>query len=41
MDTARRKAHVVLDGTLIAIDRVGVRAKADRPYYSGNTSGTG
>ena len=34
MDTARRKAYVVLDGTLIHIDRVGMRAKADRPYYS-------
>ena len=35
MDTARRKAYVVLDGTLIAIDRVGMRTKSDRPYYSG------
>jgi hypothetical protein len=35
MDTARRKAYVELDGTLIATDRVGMRAKADRPYYSG------
>jgi hypothetical protein len=26
---------VVLDGTLISIDLVGMRAKADRPYYSG------
>jgi hypothetical protein len=35
MDLARRKAYVVLDGTLISIDRVGMRARADRPYYSG------
>ena len=35
VQAARRKAYVVLDGTLIAIDRVGMRAKADRPYYSG------
>ena len=35
MQAARRKAYVVLDGTLISIDRVGMRAKTDRPYYSG------
>ena len=35
VQAARRKAYVVLDGTLISIDRVGMRAKADRPYYSG------
>lgn len=35
MDAARRKAYVVLDGTLISIDRVGMRTGADRPYYSG------
>lgn len=34
------RPYVVLDGTLIAIDRVGMRTGADRPYYSGNTSGT-
>jgi hypothetical protein len=33
VQTARRKAYVVLDGTLIAIDRVGVRAKTDRLTY--------
>lgn len=32
---ARRKAYTVLDGTLIALDRVGMRTKTDRPYYSG------
>ncbi|MFJ8098763.1 transposase family protein [Streptomyces griseofuscus] len=31
MDTARRKAYVILDGTLFLIDRTA----ADRPYYSG------
>ena len=35
VQTARRKAYVVVDGALIAIDRVGMRTKADRPYYSG------
>jgi hypothetical protein len=35
VQTAQGKAYVVLDGTLISIDRVGMRAKADRPYYSG------
>jgi hypothetical protein len=35
VQTARRKAYVVLDGTLISIDRVGMRTGADRPYYSG------
>ncbi|MFE7812861.1 transposase family protein [Streptomyces sp. NPDC057433] len=31
MDTARRKAYVILDGTLLPIDRIA----ADRPYHSG------
>lgn len=31
MATARRKAFVILDGTLLLIDRIA----ADRPYYSG------
>ncbi|GAA3296358.1 hypothetical protein GCM10020295_25960 [Streptomyces cinereospinus] len=31
MDTVRRKAYVILDGTLLLIDRIA----ADRPYYSG------
>ncbi|MFE3526785.1 transposase family protein [Streptomyces sp. NPDC059161] len=31
MDTAHRKAYVILDGTLLLIDRTA----ADRPYYSG------
>ena len=32
---AAGKAYVILDGTLLAIDRVGMRAKTDRLYYSG------
>jgi hypothetical protein len=32
---AGQKAYAILDGTLLAIDRVGMRSKADRPYYSG------
>ena len=31
METVRRKAYVILDGTLLLIDRIA----ADRPYYSG------
>lgn len=31
MDTARRKAYEILDGTLLLADRIA----ADRPYYSG------
>jgi hypothetical protein len=32
---AAAKAFVVLDGTLLHIDRVGMTAGQDRPYYSG------
>ena len=32
---AARKAFVVLDGTLLRIDRVGMAGGHDRPYYSG------
>ena len=35
--TGAGRAYVVLDGTLIAIDRVA----ADRPFYSESTAGTG
>ena len=35
IDVARRKAFVILDGTLLRIDRVGMGAGRDRPYYSG------
>ncbi len=31
MTTVRKKAYVILDGTLLPIDRIA----ADRPYYSG------
>jgi hypothetical protein len=33
--TARRKAFVILDGTLLRIDRVGMASGRDRSYYSG------
>lgn len=33
MQTAWRKAYAVLGGTLISIDRGGMRASAGRPYY--------
>jgi hypothetical protein len=32
---ARGKAYVILDGTLLRIDRVGMIGGRDRPYYSG------
>ncbi len=32
---ARRKAFVILDGTLLRIDRVGMTGGHDRAYYSG------
>jgi hypothetical protein len=32
---AATKAFVVLDGTLLRLDRVGMASGADRPYYSG------
>jgi hypothetical protein len=32
---AVRKAYVVLDGTLLRIDRVAMASKNDRPYFSG------
>lgn len=32
---AARKAYVVLDGTLLRIDRVAMASKNDRPFYSG------
>jgi hypothetical protein len=34
---AARKASVILDGTLLPLDRIA----ADRPYHSGGTAGTG
>ena len=35
LTTAQAKAFVILDGTLLAIDRVGMAGGRDRPYYSG------
>ncbi|CAA9433667.1 MAG: hypothetical protein AVDCRST_MAG66-3464 [uncultured Pseudonocardia sp.] len=41
IEVAARKAFVILDGTLLRINRVGMSSGRDRPYYSGNTSNTG
>ena len=35
IEVAAGKAYVILDGTLLRIDRVGMTAGADRPFYSG------
>ena len=35
IEVATRKAFVILDGTLLRIDRVGMASGRDRPYYSG------
>jgi hypothetical protein len=35
LDLARRKAFVILDGTLLSIDRVGMASGYDRAFYSG------
>jgi hypothetical protein len=35
IEVARGKAYVILDGSLLCIDRVGMVAKQDRPYYPG------
>lgn len=35
IEVARGKAHVILDGTLLRIDRVGMVGGRDRPFYSG------
>lgn len=35
LEVARRKAFVILDGTLLAIDRVGMASGRDRAFYSG------
>jgi hypothetical protein len=37
IEVARRNAFVILDGTLLHIDRVGMAAGRDRAFYSGNT----
>lgn len=35
LDVARRKAFVILDGTLLSIDRVGMASGCDRAFFSG------
>jgi len=35
LDVARRKAFVILDGTLISIDRIGMASGYDRAFFSG------
>lgn len=35
IEVARGKAHVILDGTLLRIDRVGMTGGRDRAFYSG------
>ena len=40
IDVARGKAFVILDGTLLRIDRVGMTGGRDRPYYSGKHRST-
>jgi hypothetical protein len=37
IEVARGKAFVILDGTLLRIDRVGMASGRDRAFYSGNT----
>jgi hypothetical protein len=35
VEVSRRKAFVIVDGTLLRIDRVGMTGGRDRPFYSG------
>ena len=35
IDVAKGKAYVILDGSLLRIDRVAMASRGDRPYYSG------
>ena len=35
IDVARGKAYVILDGSLLRIDRVAMASRGDRPFYSG------
>lgn len=35
IEVAREKAYVILDGTPLRIDRVGMTGGRDRPFYSG------
>lgn len=41
VQTAARKAYVVLDGTVVCIDRVFVASRRDGPYYSGKAHAHG
>jgi hypothetical protein len=41
IEGARGKAFVILDGTLLRIDRVGMASGRDRRFYSGCTRPTG
>ena len=41
IDVARGKAYVILDGSLLRIDRVAMASGGDRPYYSGKQRPTG
>jgi hypothetical protein len=41
LSVAAGKAYVVLDGTLLRIDRVAMASKNDRPYYSGKQKAHG
>jgi DDE superfamily endonuclease len=40
LDVARRKAFVILDGTLLSIDRVGMASGYDRVFSPASTSAT-
>jgi hypothetical protein len=40
IEVAPGKAYVVLDGTLLRIDRVGMTGGRDRPYYGGKRNAT-
>jgi hypothetical protein len=40
VEVARGKAYVILDGTLLRIDRVGMVSGRDRAFYSGDTKPT-
>jgi DDE superfamily endonuclease/Helix-turn-helix of DDE superfamily endonuclease len=41
IDVARGKAYVILDGSLLRIDRVAMASGGDRPYYSGKQKAHG
>ena len=41
IDVARGKAYVILDGSLLRIDRVAMASRSDRPYYSGKHKAMG